>query len=332
MPSKEKKAQKVESKLAILGLQAAGKTSIIKVLTQEFDMLTSLRPTQSVERTFIEILGKELVLWDFGGQEIYRNKYLSAPERYFDQISFVYYVVDVQDPKILDDSIKYFNAIFDNIKIYSPNAKIIILFHKNDPTLEAMMDKNNVKQRFIDAIVTPLEKAKFPVIIYKTSIYNHMSIITAFSQPFLGTGEGYKNISDMLQSFTENYGLGFSVLFSKNYFELGNSISDRIDVAARDALLKFVMKEYKPQVTEKITIMDMVSDDNKALKILIGTFGLKVGKGLMPFHLVIGYDEESVLEQEELKIALEKMIENLEKVLGNMDLFSIDMNATNATK
>lgn len=328
MTGTEKKGSKVESKLAILGLQAAGKTSIIKVLTQEFDMLTSLRPTQSVERTFIEILGKELVLWDFGGQEIYRNKYLSAPERYFDQISFVYYVVDIQDAKILDDSIKYFNAIFDNIKIYSPNAKIIILFHKNDPTLEAMMDKNNVKQRFMDAVAESLEKAKFSIIIYKTSIYNHMSIITAFSQPFLGTGEGYKNISDMLQSFTETYGLGFSVLFSRNYFELGNSISNRIKVEERDNLLKFVMKTYQPNISEKLSIVDMASEENKTLKIIAGSFALKVGKGLLPFHLIIGYDEESVLEQEELKIAVEKMTENLEKVLGNMDLFSIDLSAS----
>ena len=43
------------TKIAILGLANAGKTSIIKVLTQEFDMLTSLRPTQSIERTTVEV-------------------------------------------------------------------------------------------------------------------------------------------------------------------------------------------------------------------------------------------------------------------------------------
>jgi len=316
-------------KIAILGVSNAGKTSIVKILTREFEMLTIVKPTLGIERSILEIFGNEVIIWDFGGQEIYRNKYLSAPERYFDQISYVYYVVDIQDAKILEESINYFHAIFDNIKIYSPNAKIIILFHKNDPTLEAMMDKNNVKQRFLDAVVGPLEKGKFPVIMYKTSIYNHMSIITAFSQPFVGTNDIYKNISDMLQSFTETYGLGFSVLFSRNYFELGNSISDRIDVAARDNLLKFVMKTYQPNPTEEITVTDMVSEEMKDLKLLIGTFGLKVGKGLMPFHLIVGFDDESVLEQEEMKIALEKMIQNMEKVLSNMDLFSIQLSATN---
>ena len=108
MVSQEDTTPRTESKLAILGLESAGKTSIVKVLTQEFDMLTTLKPTQSVERTIIEILGHDLVLWDFGGQKVYRNKYLSAPHLYFDKISFAYFVIDVLDRSALKDAINYF--------------------------------------------------------------------------------------------------------------------------------------------------------------------------------------------------------------------------------
>ena len=52
-------------------------------------------PTKNIERT--TLVEKNVVVWDFGGQETYRNEYLADPESYLSSISYAFYVVDVQD-------------------------------------------------------------------------------------------------------------------------------------------------------------------------------------------------------------------------------------------
>ena len=107
-------------KIAILGIDNAGKTSIIKTLAQEFYQIEGLLPTQNVERSIFDFLGKELIFWDFGGQTLYREKYLENPERHFDDISKCFYVLDVQDANSIEDSIKYFEACYTHIYAFSP--------------------------------------------------------------------------------------------------------------------------------------------------------------------------------------------------------------------
>ena len=95
-------------KLAILGLGNAGKTSIIKTILYEFRAFAHLLPTTGVDRTNIEFFGHELVIWDFGGQDQYREIYLTRPIMYFQGIRYLYYVVDAQEPESLQKSIDYF--------------------------------------------------------------------------------------------------------------------------------------------------------------------------------------------------------------------------------
>ncbi len=240
------------TKIAILGLANAGKTSIIKVLTQEFDMLTSLRPTQSIERTTVEVLGKELVFWDYGGQDIYRSKYLATPDRYFDAISEAFYVVDSKNADLLEDNISYFLAVFQYIKTYSPDAKFILLFHKCDPACQDITDMNKIKQKFLEGIVPTLEESNTPIMLYRTSIYNPLSIITAFSQPLLFQRDMFTNISDMLKSFVDLYNLAFGMLFTKNFLKLGETTSEMIPVNEREELIGTMIRQYTAP-SEEIT-------------------------------------------------------------------------------
>lgn len=327
MASIESNYPKSEAKLAIIGLESAGKSSIVRVLTQEFDMITSLKPTQAIERTTIEIIGNKVVLWDFGGQNIYRHRYLTKPQEYFDNIAFLYFVVDIQDQKTLHEAITYYLIVLDHLKVYSPTARIILLFHKSDPSVGISKEIEALKQRFIEAIGDAMEGSKIPIIMYQTSIYNHMSIITAFSQPILDIDNLYKSISTLLHTFTDNFNLGFTVLFTRNYFELGNWLSDRIEVATRDKLIKYLIAHFSPNQLETPIITHINDPENQDLKMLVGSFGIHIGDSLMPFHLVLGFDEETVFEQEELKITLEKMMDNIEKLLENIDLFTIETNS-----
>jgi len=62
-------------KVVIMGLENAGKSTIVDVLAQKirYNQLTppDMYPTKNVERTTLS--EKNVVVWDFGGQEIYRN-------------------------------------------------------------------------------------------------------------------------------------------------------------------------------------------------------------------------------------------------------------------
>ena len=106
-------------KLVIIGMENAGKTTILDILTGKINEISdkppSMNPTIGVERSTILFFEKETKVWDFGGQETYRNEYLSNPEKYFHTISFFYYVVDIQDYYMLVSSVMYFRGIFNLI-------------------------------------------------------------------------------------------------------------------------------------------------------------------------------------------------------------------------
>ena len=60
-------------KIALLGLAAAGKTSIVKTILSEFNLLLTLVPTKGVERSSFKFLGRDILIWDFGGQQVFRH-------------------------------------------------------------------------------------------------------------------------------------------------------------------------------------------------------------------------------------------------------------------
>ena len=169
-------------KLVIMGMENAGKTTILDVLTGRINETPnrppSMNPTKGIERSTILFFQKETKVWDFGGQETYRNEYLANPKKYFYTISFFYYVVDIQDYYRLPQSVMYFRGVFNVIKSYSPDAKIIFLFHKNDPDYVA--DERNLKGKFLEKIEPSLKAANIPYTTYDTTIYDLSSIKTAF--------------------------------------------------------------------------------------------------------------------------------------------------------
>ena len=113
-------------KIVICGLDNAGKTSIVKLLANEFGgeitELPSITPTIRIERSgkgWWET--KNLVVWDFGGQEMYHNEYLNNPHKYFQNVSGFFYIVDVQDKYKLPSSVMYFKGLFQLIQKHSQN-------------------------------------------------------------------------------------------------------------------------------------------------------------------------------------------------------------------
>ncbi|MFX1419671.1 MAG: ADP-ribosylation factor-like protein [Promethearchaeota archaeon] len=171
-------------KIIIMGMENAGKTTILNILTQESEEAPTkppiMNPTKGVERNPITLFGKKTVVWDFGGQETYRNEYLANPEQYFHTIKFFYYVVDIQDYYRLIPSVMYFTGVFNKIKKYSPDAKLIFVFHKMDPGYDPHI--KNLKVQFLDKVDPLLEDQFAEYLMFDTTIFNLSSIRTAFYQ------------------------------------------------------------------------------------------------------------------------------------------------------
>ena len=171
-------------KLVIMGMENAGKTTILDVLKGKIietpNKPPSMNPTKGIERSTLLFFEKETKVWDFGGQESFRNEYLLNAEKYFPTISFFYYVVDIQDYYRLVPSVVYFRGIFNLVKKYSPDAKLIFLFHKKDP--EYPPDERNLKGKFLEMIEPILKLRDTLYTMYDTTIFDIKSIKTAFGQ------------------------------------------------------------------------------------------------------------------------------------------------------
>ena len=175
------KNQEEMIKMVIMGMENAGKSTIVNILTQATGKTPTnppdMYPTKGVERR--TLFQKNIVIWDFGGQNLYRNEYLADPESYFHKISFFYYVIDVQDYYRLFSSFMYFMAVFQLIIKFSPDARIFFLFHKMDPNFDA--NKKDLKQKFLEQVEPFLKANNTSFIMYDTTIFNLNSLKTAFS-------------------------------------------------------------------------------------------------------------------------------------------------------
>ena len=68
-----------------MGLDFAGKTSIILALKREFSQIALIEPTRGAERSNFKLLGREISEWDLGGQKRYLVSYLNNPNKFFDK-------------------------------------------------------------------------------------------------------------------------------------------------------------------------------------------------------------------------------------------------------
>ncbi|MFX1390358.1 MAG: ADP-ribosylation factor-like protein [Promethearchaeota archaeon] len=171
-------------KIIIMGMENAGKTTLINILTQENDETPDkppfMNPTKGIERNSITLFQKKTMIWDFGGQETYRNEYLTNAEKYFHWISFFYYVIDVQDYYRLIPSVMYFDGILRKIQKFSPQARVILLFHKMDPGFDP--NERNLKKKFLEKVEPLLQQEFTSYLMFDTTIFNLGSIRAAFSQ------------------------------------------------------------------------------------------------------------------------------------------------------
>ncbi|MFX1586806.1 MAG: ADP-ribosylation factor-like protein [Promethearchaeota archaeon] len=190
---------KKEQKVIVVGLANAGKTTILKKFGGQIGIkdLAKLNPTKGVERQEIITPDLALIIWDFGGQQEYREIYLQDPQKYFLKVDLIIYVIDLQDPEAYDESIKYFEKIIENIEKLEEKPYILVFIHKYDPDIkdnpEILLNIEFVKD-LIKGIFK--NRKKFDFEIYLSSIYSLLAKEPKFSRYLKETMEKTATLSD----------------------------------------------------------------------------------------------------------------------------------------
>ena len=95
---KKMKKEEREARILVLGLDNAGKTTILKKLSEED--ITHIMPTQGFNIKTLVHEGFKLNVWDIGGQKAIRPYW----GNYFESTDALVYVIDSSDRRRLEES------------------------------------------------------------------------------------------------------------------------------------------------------------------------------------------------------------------------------------
>jgi ADP-ribosylation factor-like protein 3 len=95
---KMKKDQEKEARILMLGLDNAGKTTILKKMSEED--ISHIMPTQGFNIKSLVHEGFKLNVWDIGGQKTIRPYW----SNYFESSDALVYVIDSSDKRRLEES------------------------------------------------------------------------------------------------------------------------------------------------------------------------------------------------------------------------------------
>ncbi len=167
-----------ESKILIMGLDNAGKSSILLSLKGKKNLMeyVNIKPTKRVNINRIAKKKEKFIIWDFGGQKAYREKYIQnlnkGSNKYFNRMEKLIYVIDVQDVERYEEALKYFEAIMKHLVKTTSDVKISIFLHKFDPGIEK--DDQYSISTLDTLLIKPMERImpeKIEYDIFKTTIF-----------------------------------------------------------------------------------------------------------------------------------------------------------------
>ncbi|MBN1215288.1 MAG: 50S ribosome-binding GTPase [Candidatus Lokiarchaeota archaeon] len=209
-------------KVIFLGLDNAGKTSIITAITKRFgfeDEVKNLLPTKRIDRDMFRFLGLEFVRMDFGGQEQYRDQYLKNPGKYLGGSDLIFYVVDAQDPNRYIETIDYLDQVLLFFKEVKEDPPIAVLFHKFDPVI--LEDKDiNQKALTLKQALTKYSN-DFDIFFFETSIYDIKSVMDAFSSGLSLLFNKMELVSQLFEEISKNYNAMLMALFDVRGITIG---------------------------------------------------------------------------------------------------------------
>ncbi len=164
-------------KISLVGLSGCGKTSIYSTTLGGMTPLEvkHLGPTVMYEVKTHNYLGLQISLWDFGGQEKYRQSYLETP-KILANTTMLLFILDLHHPEDFEKADEYFSDIYSAIKDGGGDPKLHIFYHKYDTEdyQESLLQENLEKAKKL-----PFIREKNPD-FFITSIYKQEELSEIF--------------------------------------------------------------------------------------------------------------------------------------------------------
>lgn len=295
-----------EVKIPILGLQNAGKSSLIRTLIREFKSLDNIKPTKGIERIKFSFIGKDLLLWDFGGQEKYRNDYRKKADLYFSEVQECMYIVDIQDQNTFNDVITYFNEIIAELKKHSPNATINIVFNKLDPGMESDDQYKKLITTFGEKLIDAAKP--MPGRVYTTSIFNPLSVIRCFSKPLFGNTTLYDNFSLLFMDLVnKGIGIEFIMILTQELLEIGNFFLPDLDQKKMKSIAHEIIKTFEDK---KMKVSDLAIEVEEEMIRVI-----QFDAGGKHFYFTYGFNKMKVPEPSIVNVEAHNVLEDVKKFM-----------------
>ena len=166
-------SKKAESKISILGLSNSGKSSIVLSLKKNTNLLNflSLSPTKGISMNRIIEEFTDFIIWDFGGQKLYIDKYLQNFDEKLHGSNKIIFVLDIQDEEKYDLALEYFDWIMEALVRLNYSSKISFFLHKFDPEIEetGKIDEHRIKE--LEEKIFKIIPEGFSCNLFKTSIF-----------------------------------------------------------------------------------------------------------------------------------------------------------------
>eukprot|EP01025_Chloroclados_australasicus_P017688 TRINITY_DN1901_c1_g2_i2.p2 TRINITY_DN1901_c1_g2~~TRINITY_DN1901_c1_g2_i2.p2 ORF type:complete len:185 (-),score=12.10 TRINITY_DN1901_c1_g2_i2:117-671(-) len=148
---KKVKRKEKEMRILMVGLDNAGKTTIVKRMNGED--ISAISPTLGFNIKAMTYKGYRLNIWDIGGQKSLRSYW----RNYFEQTDGVVWVVDSSDKARLEDCRDELHKLLKEEKL--AGATLLVLSNKNDiasaippEKLAQVLELNNLKKRHVKLI------------------------------------------------------------------------------------------------------------------------------------------------------------------------------------
>jgi hypothetical protein len=240
-----------------MGLDNAGKTSIITAITRRFGFeqeIARLTPTRRIARDTFKFLGIEFMRMDFGGQKQYREEYLKHPEKYLSGTDLMLYVIDAQDFNRYIESIDYLEKVLLFFKEEQEYVPICILFHKFDPQL---VDDVQINKRILTLKQALTRYSNdFDIFFFETTIFDIKSIMDAFSSGLSMLFDKMEMVSQLFAKIGRNYNSILMALFDSRGVTVGEWYRPHLQLNEKLKIYEKYIELQKRVIVENRSLLE----------------------------------------------------------------------------
>ncbi len=270
-------------KILLTGLDRAGKSSFMYGIRRKYSEIIKSMPTKGVERSeenIFEEQNSQISIWDLGGQKKYRERYLEQSKVYLYNIDLMFFFIDIQDVERIDEALNLFRTILKTIIELDEFPPIVVCLSKFDPDIKGSKEIFKNLEIIADAIQENSDK--FFIKIFQTSIFDHWSLITAYSFGLSQLSPNRELFRNQLKRFAKKTNSQAILLLNENGIILSNfsktDVSGRVfEISAPHfQTLYKTFKEFKLLEQDFIVSSGFINKTNKVIfkKITVGKYNL----------------------------------------------------------